>query len=118
MHDKLYLMNDSDRRVVLSTIQQVCLHRGWALLVCHVRSNHVHVVVEAEIKPETAMNTFKAYASRALRENVSDDRNPRRWARHGSTKYLFTRDEVDNAISYVADHQGTPMALYVADNLR
>jgi REP element-mobilizing transposase RayT len=32
--------------------QRHCAHRGWNLLAAHVRSNHVHVIVEAEIRPE------------------------------------------------------------------
>ena len=32
----------------------------------HVRSNHVHAVVEAEARPERIMNDFNAYASRHL----------------------------------------------------
>ena len=55
------------RGAVLEAIQDVCAHRGWSLLAAHVRSNHVHTVVEAEIPPERVMNDFKAYASRRLK---------------------------------------------------
>ena len=57
---------DSDSRtVVLEALREVCSHRGWNLLAAHVRSNHVHIIVEAEILPEKVMSDFKAYASRA-----------------------------------------------------
>jgi hypothetical protein len=38
-----------------------------SLLAAHVRTNHVPVVVEAEVRPETIMNTFKSYASRGFK---------------------------------------------------
>ena len=61
-----YHMDPIRRDAVLKAIQEVCGHRGWTLLAAHVRSNHVHTVVEAEAEPERVMNDFKAYASRRL----------------------------------------------------
>ena len=46
------LLDQAGRPVVLVTLQRHCAHRGWNLLAAHVRSNHVHVIVEAEIRPE------------------------------------------------------------------
>lgn len=61
-----YLLNQEERAVVLASLRGHCAHRGWTLLAAHVRSNHVHVIVEAEIRPERIMNEFKSYASREL----------------------------------------------------
>ena len=79
----------------------------------HVRTNHVHVVVEAPVTPERVLIELKAYASRKLNESGLDTSERRRWSRHGSTRYLWQREEVEAAIVYVADHQGNPMAMYV-----
>ena len=65
----------------------------------------MHAVVAAEVPPERIMNALKSYASRALHCH-------RRWARHGSTLYRWTRDEVSSAIAYVISKQGEPMAVY------
>jgi hypothetical protein len=54
-----YHLDQTRRDAVLETIQEVCVH----LLAAHVRSNHVHTVVEAEVPPERVMGDFKAYAS-------------------------------------------------------
>ena len=63
---------DKDRRViVLGTLREVCLHRGWSLWAAHVRPNHVHAVVEADHRPEMVMNAFKSYASRGLNRTES-----------------------------------------------
>ena len=70
-------------------IRGVCAHRGWKLLAAKVRRNHVHTVVEAEVPPERVMNVFKAYASRHLNGMRLQEPGPKRWARHGSTRWLW-----------------------------
>ena len=69
-----YVLDEAARQLVLAAIRKHCAHRGWNLLVAHVRSNYVHVIVEARIRPERIMNEFKAYASRLPRDrgSVSD----------------------------------------------
>jgi len=66
-HDRMkqapYILDEVSRAPVLEAIKEVCVHRGWTLLAAHVRTNHVHVLVEAENPPERIMNTFKSYAS-------------------------------------------------------
>jgi REP element-mobilizing transposase RayT len=79
------------------------------LLAAHVRPSHVHVVVEADRTPELVMNALKAYASRALNESGMDQQDRRRWARHGSTLYLWTPTEIATAVHYVLRKQGEPM---------
>jgi hypothetical protein len=54
-----------------------------------VRSNHMHTVVEAEVPPERIMNDFKAYASRHLNRMGLEGPGRKRWARHGSTRWLW-----------------------------
>ena len=52
--------------MVLAAIQRHCAYREWNLLAAHAQSNHVHIIVEAETRPERIMNEFKSYASREL----------------------------------------------------
>ena len=98
------------RLIVLEAIREVCLHRRWTLLAAHVRVRHVHAVVQADVKPEKLMNDFKAYASRRLSE--SGDPSRKRWARHGSTVWLFDDQSARNAVRYVVESQGVPMAVF------
>jgi REP element-mobilizing transposase RayT len=112
-----FMLDEERRTVVLASIQQHCVYRGWSLLAAHVRSNHVHAIVEADVRPEKIMNEFKSYASRELNRAAKDEPNQKRWARHGSTRWLWTDQEVRNAIQYVVDQQGEPMALFVAEGL-
>lgn len=109
-----YTLDDARRKVVLHSILRVCDYRSWLLLAAHVRTNHVHVVLEAERTPEVVLNSLKAYASRALREAGIDPSEIRRWSRHGSTRYLWNPAQIDAAVGYVVSGQGDPLEFYVA----
>jgi REP element-mobilizing transposase RayT len=113
MTQEAYEMDEARRLSVLASIREHCEYRRWPLLAVHVRTNHVHVVVDAPVAPEKVLNELKAYASRMLNQAGLDKSDRRRWARHGSTRYLWKREDVEAAIVYVADHQGDPMAMYV-----
>jgi REP element-mobilizing transposase RayT len=112
-----YVLDREGRAIVLASLRRHCGYRGWNLLAAHVRSNHVHAIVEAEIRPERIMIEFKSYASRELNHLRSDGPNRRRWARHGSTRWLWKDQDVREAIHYVVEDQGEPMALFVAEEL-
>ncbi len=110
-----YLLDEPARPIVLEAIREVCAHRGWNLLAAHVRTNHVHVIVESEARPEKVMNDFKSYASRTLNRAEPGEAHRKRWAHHGSTRWLWTDQDVREAIRYVIEEQGEPMAFFVAE---
>ena len=110
-----YLLDRDSRAAVLEALREVCRQRGWSLLAAHVRTNHVHVVVEAGVRPEIVMNAFKSYASRGLNRLGRDGSDRKRWARQGSTRWLGKDQDVQDAIRYVVEEQGEPMAVFVAD---
>ena len=113
MKKSAFVMSDAAQRVtVLSAIGEVCEQRGWWLFAAHVRTSHVHAIVQAGDPPEKVMNDFKAYASRRLNELARCAGN--RWARHGSTRRLWNQEQVNHAIHYVLHEQGEPMAVYAA----
>jgi len=114
MRQAPYVLDAVRREVVLAAFPEVCSHREWTLLASHVRTSHVHAVVEACQTPERVMNAFKCYASRALEQLGVDSPGRRRWARHGSTRYLWTREAVSAAVRYVICEQGERMAVYEA----
>ena len=112
-----YGLDQARREVVLQAIQEVCTHRNWDLLAAHVRTNHVHVVVGAEVPPEKVMGDFKAYASRRLNAMQIDQPDRKRWARHGGTRWLAKPENVSAAIEYVVVEQGDAMSVFEADEL-
>jgi REP element-mobilizing transposase RayT len=89
MHQAPYIMDRTRREVVLKAILARCDQNGWMLLAAHVRTNHVHVVIHVEVAPERVMNDLKSYASRCLNQIGLDEPARKRWARHGSTRYLW-----------------------------
>jgi REP element-mobilizing transposase RayT len=102
-----YEMDQGQRAIVLKAIGEVCRYKCWRLLAAHVRSNHVHTVVDAEVAPEAVMNAFKSYASRALNLHAPGHYGRIRWARHGSTRHLWSPARVAAAVRYVLDEQGS-----------
>lgn len=112
-----YSMDEPRRRLVLESLKERCTERQWTLLASHVRTNHVHAIVDSEAMPKRVMNDLKSYASRRLNQAGFEDSHRKRWARHGSTRWLATREAVLAAIQYVLDGQGEVMAAYLIDRL-
>ncbi|MFN2502621.1 MAG: transposase, partial [Pyrinomonadaceae bacterium] len=56
------------RRCVETSIAELCQRRGYLLQAVNARSNHVHAVVSAEMKPERLADALKANATKHLRE--------------------------------------------------
>ncbi len=112
--DAPYLLDAPSRAIVLLAICQHATFRGWHLYAAHVRTNHVHIVVQADTTPERVMGEFKAYASRALNAaNPDETGEHRRWTRHGSTLWLKSDDAIVEKVRYTAFEQGAIMSLYV-----
>ncbi len=110
MPEKPVQLSATERRIVRTAIVEVCRHEGWLLYGLHVRSTHVHAVVQSPVAPKNVIGKYKAYASRAL--NARFGFRKRRWARHGSTRRLWSPLEVDAALHYVVHQQGEPMEVY------
>ncbi len=103
-------LDAAQRRVVEAAVRQVCRYRDWTLHGANVRTNHVHVVVAAPDPPEHVMNAFKSRATRALRDRGLFAMDQRPWSRHGSTRYLWTTDQLRAACEYASDEQGVDLA--------
>jgi REP element-mobilizing transposase RayT len=112
MKQEQYIIDNARARIVLDSIIKTSIHRKWNLLAVHVRSTHVHVVIQALTTPEKVMNDFKSYASRALNKAGFENADRKRWTRHGSTRYLWKTEELANIIQYVLHEQGAPMVVY------
>jgi len=104
-------LDAAQRRSMTETIQKVCLHRNWTLYALSVRTEHVHIVVAiaAKLSPEKAMNTLKSWITRCMVEQGLIPQGNRVWARHGSTRYLWSLEGIDEACRYVLDGQGEPL---------
>jgi REP element-mobilizing transposase RayT len=109
MRSRAVLLDARLREAVESAIRDVCEHKGWRLEAINVRTNHVHVVVGAPIRPEVVLTSFKAWATRRCRAKGLLAANQKLWTRHGSTRYLWTERDIQQAATYVVEAQGEPL---------
>ena len=99
-------LNAEARRIVEEAIREVAEFRKYYLIALNVRTTHVHSVTNASAQPERIMDAFKAYSTRRLRENGLVTSGQRIWARHGSTRYLWTEEQIASAAEYTERGQG------------
>jgi REP element-mobilizing transposase RayT len=118
MDQRGYTLDKPRREAVLAAIIDRCSQREWSLIAAHVRTNHVHIIVDGEAPAQRTMNDLKSYSSRVLNQVGFDTPDRKRWTRHGSTRWLLGNKNVDAAIKYVLEKQGDPMATYLAEERR
>jgi REP element-mobilizing transposase RayT len=106
LKNKPFLFDENQREIIKTSIVEVCEYRNYKLQAINVRSNHVHIVVSAQIKPKLIIEAFKSYATRTLRQKNLGDSAEKIWARGGSRRYLWKTRYVSLAIEYVLYGQG------------
>ena len=97
------------RRAIERGIKETCQFRKWNLWTVNVRTNQVHCVLTAHFSAKRAMAALKANATRTMRDSGCWQTTASPWSRGGSTKYIWTEEELRNAIAYVVDGQGPPL---------
>ncbi len=112
MKQLAFVLDESKARIALAAMLETAEYRKWVMLALHVGFTHVHMVVKAADDPKRVMRDMKSYASRALTREGYDHGRRRRWTRNGSTEYLWGDDDVQRAIDYVLNRQGTSLAVY------
>ena len=103
-------LSSKEREAVEAGIRETCKVRKWDLWAMNVRTNHVHTVLSAQGKPEKILTALKANATRKLREAGCWQSNDSPWADRGSKRYLWTEQDVVDAIAYVEYDQGEPLS--------
>src|SRR5882672_7806744 len=95
--------------VIDSGIRETCLIRGWHLWAVNVRTNHLHCVVTVNCNPKSVLVALKANATRSMRTEGCWDSDLSPWAQGGSKRYLWTEEDLANAIVYVVEDKGEPL---------
>ena len=114
MRQAPFLLDSAEARSrVRSAIVEVCQYRLWFLYALHVRTNHVHGIVDAGVSPSLVFSSWKAYASRRLRAAGTMDRLY--WTHGGSSRRILTARGLTNAMHYVLHGQGEAMETYCAE---
>jgi REP element-mobilizing transposase RayT len=103
------ILDSKKRSAVDSGIRNICSKRKWSLWALAVRTNHVHSVVSASTKADLMLSALKAHATRSMREAGCWTSGLSPWAARGSKKYLWTEQDLIDAIAYVLEGQGDPL---------
>ncbi|MCX7121579.1 MAG: transposase [Gammaproteobacteria bacterium] len=107
------ILNLPQRETVLKSIVETCDYNHWKLLAAHVRTNHMHIILQSEKSKEQVMGKIKCYATKDLKK--SHDALSQRenfWSRHGSTKNVWMPEEIFPWLYYVVRQQGKQGGLY------
>jgi len=97
------ILDKSQQTLVEDTVRKHCHIRGWVLHVVRALTNHVHVVVSANLDPETIRDQLKAWCSRQLSEQAGRRRTW--WTEKGWAKWIENEEYLENAIRYVLEGQ-------------
>ncbi len=95
------ILDPDQRKCVKAAIKEVCEFRNYLIRAMNVRTNHIHVVASAAVKPEKIVNDFKVYATRRLRSEGLCGPEEKIWSRGASTRYLWKPRHVEGAVDYV-----------------
>ncbi len=107
------LQTEEHRQVVIQAVTSASRKRRDQLVAAQSRTNHVHVVTRSNCSdPRRLTQVLKQTASRHLRR-AGCDVHPHRWARGGSSRYIWTTESLDRAIDYVLNEQGSRMSFHV-----
>lgn len=98
-------LSPDDRATVEAACREHCAHRGWTLHAVNARTNHVHVVVVADVKPQTIRDQLKANCTKKLRQQEKPLDRERTWTKGGDCEVLYDEQSLQNAIRYTIDGQ-------------
>ncbi|MBY0513545.1 MAG: hypothetical protein K2P78_06495 [Gemmataceae bacterium] len=105
-----------DADVLIEQYQQTARVRAWRLEAASVMFNHTHVVVgvAGDPDPDRILETFKSWATRALKRTRPVPPNGTFWTAKGSTRKLPDAAAVRGAVVYVVKKQPDPLAVWAA----
>ncbi|QEL15649.1 hypothetical protein [Limnoglobus roseus] len=101
---------------MIAQLQETARVRKWSLEAASVMFNHTHVVVGVPGDPEPGhvLETFKSWATRAIKTLRTLPPNGTFWTAKGSKRKLEDERVVKTAVVYVAKKQPHPLATWWA----
>lgn len=79
-----------------------------------MRTNHVHIVVDADVPPERVMNYLKSYASPMLKRARAGSTGSKAMGAAWKYSVVVEPAEYFGSDSICVDEQGDPMAVFKA----
>ena len=102
MTEERVILSQEQRLIVDQQIRAHADHRAWNILALNVRTNHVHLVIEAHASPEEVMRQMKMWCTQKLKQST---RQTKWWTKNGDCKLLFTEEAVENVVRYTLEGQ-------------
>jgi len=103
MNESAFVLSHPQGDICDQVIRDHCRRREWDLLALNVRTNHIHLVIDASVSGWEAMRQLKSWCTRKLKE--TDEHRVRWWTRSGWVRYLEEEESLRNAIRYTNERQ-------------
>src|SRR3990167_1196317 len=107
------LFDENQRKIVLTAITAACKQYQWRLYAIHVRSNHVHLTVKADINSDRIATQLKARATRLLKKQKIFSEERIIWSRGCSKKPIWSPEDLYFTSEYTIERQGKKMACHI-----
>ena len=112
-NETAFLLDAKMRETVLQSMMKTARYLCWKMFAIHVRTNHVHLVLQSNTSKEETMGKLKQYATKDLKKYHPELLLRHQfWSRHASTKNVWAPESLFPVLYYVIKEQGKPMALY------
>jgi REP element-mobilizing transposase RayT len=101
---------------MMGQYQETARIRHWGLCAASVMHNHTHIVVgvPGDPDPQLILETFKSWATRAVKKIRPVPPNGTFWTAKGSKRKLPDEAAVRRAVIYVVKKQPDPLAVWYA----
>ena len=112
MRGQIIILNELQRETVLKSIIHASNHYHWRLYAAHVRTNHIHILINAMEKPDRVTTKIKSFATRFLKTHHPEIPIQKLWARGKSARYVWDLAFLSIVHNYIIEEQGKKMACY------
>ena len=85
-------------------IRDHCELRSWTLYAVSCRTNHVHVVIEADTTAKQVQEQLKAWCTRNLKQKQrirGEQMRSKWWTERGSQRFIADEASLEAVIDYV-----------------
>jgi hypothetical protein len=109
-------LEQTDADALIAQYQETAHIRKWSLKAASVMFNHTHLVVGVlgDPDPQHVLETFKSWATRAVKKFRPLPPNGTFWTSKGSKRKLPHKAAVQAAVIYVVKKQPSPLATWWA----
>lgn len=105
MTESPVILNTMQRDQVEAVCHEHASIRGGHLHAVNARSNHVHLAVTADKKPEVVRDQFKANSTRVLRHEPDAIVQNRIWTRGGDCEVVDGEENLSRVVAYILEAQ-------------